>query len=81
MIPGGCGWGKTAMTTQNDHVVHLRRIADDRRSERRVLAAAYQAASNPIITLDKLVTIQLQIEAIERAIQDEEDIGASAYQR
>ncbi len=52
----------------------LKRIRGDRTRERRVLVIQYREATDPIAVVEKIVAHQVQIEAIDRAIADEEQL-------
>jgi hypothetical protein len=57
----------------------LKRIRGDRTMERRVLVIEYREATNPIEVVEKIVAHQAQIDAIDRAIADEERLTRSGY--
>jgi hypothetical protein len=57
----------------------LKRIRGDRTMERRVLVIEYREATNPIEVVEKIVAYQAQIDAIDRAIADEERLTRSCY--
>jgi hypothetical protein len=55
-------------------ILALRRIRGDRTLERRVLVLEYREATNPVEVVQKIVAHQTQIDAIDRAIADEEQL-------
>ncbi len=60
------------MPEESKHVERLRRIREDRATERRLVAMSYGHAADNNRLVEGLVSIQLQIEALDRAIADEE---------
>jgi hypothetical protein len=63
--------------SNDEHVSRLKRILDDRTAERRVAAAPYSVAANPLDVVTKIVLLQTEIDAIDRAIADEEQLEKS----
>lgn len=65
---------------ENEHARRLEKIRDDRIAERRAVAAGYAESPDPVRTAEKLVAFQLQIEALQRAIEHERGLREPEYQ-
>jgi hypothetical protein len=61
----------------SDHVSRLSKIRNDRCSERRALAMQYREAEDPLEIVEKIAFLQEQIDALDRAIADEQRIEKS----
>jgi hypothetical protein len=59
---------------ESEHVARLRKIRNDRCAERRAMALQYRDAEDPIALVEKIVRHQEQIDALDRAIADEQRI-------
>jgi hypothetical protein len=55
----------------------LKRMRGDRTMERRALVLQYREAADPIEVVEKIVTCQAQIDAIDQAIVDEKRLTRS----
>lgn len=58
--------------TDRQHIEALEKILKDRIAERRVMAAGYPEAEDPLAVVAKIAATQLEIEALERAIAHEQ---------
>jgi hypothetical protein len=61
----------------NDHVSRLNKIRNDRCAERRALAMQYREAKHPLEIAEQIAILQEQIDALDRAIADEQRIEKS----
>jgi hypothetical protein len=60
--------------TENEHVARLNKIRNDRCSERRALAMQYRDAQEPLEIVERITLLQEAIDALDRAIADEQRI-------
>ena len=62
----------------SDHAMRLEKMLADRISERRAVMLGYAESADPVMLVEKVVAFQLQIEAIERAIEHEKRLDPPA---
>jgi hypothetical protein len=67
----------SANAANTDQLSALKKMRGDRTMERRAMVLQYREASNPIEFVEKVVTCQAQIDAIDQAIADEERLTRS----
>lgn len=67
----------SAKAANEGQISALKKIRGDRTMERRVLVTEYRESTNPIEVVEKIVAYQAQIDAIDRAIADEERLTRS----